>query len=176
MTVTSNLSLVSSCDRRVAMSGGGGGGSANEKHVRKYADSWPDGSGTSQADQVWSDDRSLGVGTETHDLQSLTQLDDNGATLRSGINFANVKEVLIRNTLAPGAKGTLRAGNAVANPWDGTGCMFEAAGGTSDLQPRRTPLRTRPPGGAGGAAASDLLLAALGATGTHEIPLNGAPV
>lgn len=176
MTVTSNLSLVSSCDRRVAMSGGGGGGSANEKHVRKYADSWPDGSGTSQADQVWSDDRSLGVGTETHDLQSLTQLDDNGATLRSGINFANVKEVLIRNTLAPGATGTLRAGNAVANPWDGTGCMFEAAGGTSDLQPGGTLLWTSPVGGAVGAAASDLMIEAIGATVTYEIQIKGDSV
>ena len=43
---------------------------------------WPTGTAVSQADEVWSDRRSLAVGGESLELDNLSQLDDAAAVLR----------------------------------------------------------------------------------------------
>jgi len=171
--VKSELLIVSSSVRGAALPGGG---AADANHVRKYSDSWASGSGTSQTDLAWSASRSLPVGTSTDDLQSLTQLDADGNTLSAGLNFANIKSVLIKNTLAPGATGTLRVGNAAANPWDGTGCLFRTATGDSDIEPGGSLLWTNPTGGAVAAGAKDFMYEAIGGTVTYEVQLKGDSV
>jgi len=168
MAITTSIALSFSALRAVAMSGS----SANEKHAKRADESWADGVGADQADEVWSDDRSLAVGTETHDLQSLTQLDDAGATLRSSISFDGVKALLIKNT---SATGILSIGGAGANPWDGAGTPFQVATGKIDIQPGGMLLWTAPTaaGGAVAAGAKDLLMEATVDTVTYEIVVLG---
>jgi len=164
MALQTSITLALSALRAVAMSGG----RADESHAKAPAYNFSNGVGVNQADQVWSDDRSLPVGTETHDLQSLTQLDDAGATLRSAISFDGIKALLIRNT---SATGILTVGGAAGTPWDGAGTPFAIATGKIDIHPGGVLLWVAPtaPGGAVAAGAKDLLMEATVATVTYEI-------
>jgi len=168
MALQTAVSLTLSALRAVPMSGS----RAEEAHSKSFSANWPDGAGAGAADQVWSDDRSLAVGTETHDLQSLTQLDDNGATLRSAISFDGVKALHVKNN---SATGTLTLGGAGANDWDGAGTPFQVATGKIDIQPGGVFLWLAPTagGGAVAAGAKDLLVEATVATVEYEIVVVG---
>jgi len=148
-------------------------GSVSSRHVVETDLSWPDGSGTSQADEVWSDSRSLPAGNETHDLNSLTQLDADGNTVRAAISFDNVKRLVIKNTLTAGAAGILTVGGGGVAPFEGSGTPFEAAGSTTDVVAGGEMVWTSPVGGVCTALVKDLLITAAGATVTYDILVIG---
>lgn len=149
-------------------------GSTVTKHVIESDLSWPDGSGTSQADEVWSYNKALPAGTETHDLNSLTQTDDDGNTLRSSISFDLVKRLVIRNNNTAGAAGILRVGaDAGGTPFEGSGTPFVSAGSTIDVVAGGEFVWTSPVGGDCSAGANDLKVVAAGATVDYDILVVG---
>lgn len=108
-------------------------GGSTIRHELEVALNILDGVDDGDADEVWTHNHDLATGTETHDLTNLTQLDANGSTVRSGINFAVVKLLMTVNREAVGTAGQLRMGGAGANPFDGDGSPFQVAGGKIDI-------------------------------------------
>lgn len=170
MALQTSISLAVFALRQVALNASGG--AARESHGDKVGLEWPDGSGTSEAEEVWSEQNALTVGTQDVDLTAVSQLDDNGDTLRTAA-FGAVKVVLVRNKNTPGGSGTLTVGGAAANPWDGAGTSFQVAGGKVDLPPGGVLLWAVPVGGAVSAGAKTLRLEATGATVTYEMVVIG---
>jgi len=73
-------------------------GGAKESHDFEYEVQWPSGTAASQANQVWSDTRTVNAAANDDlELDSLTQTDDAGATVRS-VSFSVVKGLFIKNT------------------------------------------------------------------------------
>ena len=172
MALTTSIDLTIGILRSVGLELSSGGSSAERRGI-SFTKAYADGSSDGQADQVWSDSRSLAAGTETHDLQSLTQLDSAGATLRSSISFANAKVFYVRNTTAVGTAGYLRIGGAAANPWDGTGTPFETATGQIDIDPGGVQLWISHDGGAISAGALNLEVESVTNTMTYDICVVG---
>ncbi len=149
-----------------------------ERYTVSDEDAYDDGDGDGQIDEVWMAKGSLAAGAnETHDLQSLTQTDDNGATVRGSISFDGVKHFEIRNTTATSAGGFLSIGEAAANIWDGAGTPF--AGGTGsttgiiDVQPGDSFRWTSRKGGTVSGSAKDVKIAATTAAQTYELIIGG---
>jgi len=87
---------------------------------------WANGSGTSEADEVWTDNITLGIGLFNNlDLNALAQTDALGAADRT-VDFVNIKAMMIRNTSAADyilvGGGTDCAG--AADAWSGVDTPF----------------------------------------------------
>jgi hypothetical protein len=96
-------------------------GTSKQLHqlIRKLQ--WPSGTGTSEANEVWSDSRSVNAAADDDlELDSLSQLTAAGATERS-VAFTVVKVVAIRNT---SAADYITVGGAGAASWAGAGYML----------------------------------------------------
>lgn len=103
-------------------------GSQKALHEIDVTLGWPSGTAASQADEIWSDTRTVNAAAfDNLDLTNLTQLDSSGGTLRSSISFAVVKLVLIRNVSTSGhvlVGGGTDNGSA-ADAWALAGGMFQ---------------------------------------------------
>jgi len=151
-----------------------------KSNVERYSiedeDVYDDGSGDGQIDEVWKHKGSLAAAAdETHDLQSLTQLDDDGATIRASISLDAVKHFELKNTTAPSVGGYLVIGAATANVWDGVGTLFSSGVGTEtiDVQPGDSIRWTSRKGGTVAAGAKDVKVAAVTAAQTYELIVGG---
>jgi len=134
-----------------------------------------DGTADGQVDEVYRWRGTISAAAiETFNLQSLTQLDDDGINFRTGISFDGIKGIAIRNHTSPSAGGYARIGeNSSVNPWDGTGCMISTATGTMDLGPGGTQIWTSRAGGAVTATERDLEIAAVTADQDIEVLIVG---
>lgn len=104
-------------------------GSLKEVHAVDFAATWPSGTSTSQADEVWSDTRTVNAAAHDNlDLTSLTQLDSSGGTVRAGISFAVIKAVHVVNTSSSGylVIGGGTDGAAAADAWALAGGMLSS--------------------------------------------------
>lgn len=133
------------------------------------------GTATSQTNLIWSDSRSLGVGTEDLELDNLTQLDSAGATLNAR-TFSVVKAICIKNTTS---SGTLIIGGGTGGA--GAADAFAGAGYpmVDDTDKITIPfggcfLWYDPVGVAVTNSATDILhVEATGATQTYQITIVG---
>jgi hypothetical protein len=97
-------------------------GSSNLFHKVAEALSWPSGTAASQADEVWSDSRTVNSGANDDlEMDNLSQVDSSGAAVRS-VSFAVVKLVFIRNV---STSGSLEVGAPGATAFAGTGYPFK---------------------------------------------------
>lgn len=136
------------------------------------------GTGDGEVDEVWKHIGSIAAAaSETHDLQSLTQLDGDGSSFRPSISFDGVKEIMIENTTLTSAGGFLTIGEAASNIWDGAGTPFSGGTGTTtgtfDLAPGDTFYWSSRAGGAVSGSAKDLKVGATTATQTYELQITG---
>jgi len=160
-------------ERRASASGG----TATEKAEYGRRGAMTSGTGTRQVDEAWSDtERSVAAAANDDiDLQSLTLLDDDGNTLRSGISFSKLKGLYIKNTSALDSTGHLVVGGAASNAWEGGGALLEGAGDTIRIAPGRTLLIEDDEGMAVGATSKVLRVAGVTATQTFDIWAVGNP-
>jgi hypothetical protein len=156
------------------------GGLTSTRELFTVASEVAFGSGTDDGDvdEVWKHEGSLAAAaSETHDLQSLTQLDDDGKTVRSSISFDGVKELILKNTTLASVGGFLTVGEAASNIWDGAGTPFSggtgSTTGTFDLAPGDVLYWSSRAGGAVSGSAKDLLVSATTATQTYELQIVG---
>ena len=91
--------------------------------------SYASGTGSGQVDEVWTSSATVADGVFVNlDLNALDQLDDDGVTIRSTINFANIKLIQVKNVTA-GATGYLTVGGgtdagSAADAWAGVTTAF----------------------------------------------------
>ena len=133
------------------------------------------GTGALQCDEQWFDTRSLAVGNEVHDLQTLVQNDADGGVLRPAISFQGIKGFAIENTTAVSVGGHLLIGAAVANPWDGGGAIINTAAAQLRLNAGGTIMiiMRDATGMPVTATESDLRIESVGQTQTYNIDLVG---
>jgi len=110
-----------------------------------------DGSGTSQADTVWSDSRDYTVGHTNFDLNAMLQLNTDGDTVRT-LNFANLKLVAIRSKESAGGSGYAEIGGgtdggAAADAWAGITTMFKVDAAITSVYPGGLLVWYNPTGG-----------------------------
>lgn len=94
-------------------------GTNTARHALELALRWASGTGSSEADAVWSDTRTVNAAAHDNlDLTSLTQVDSSGTTVRT-VAFAVIKAILIVNTSTSGylAVGGGTDGAAAADAW-----------------------------------------------------------
>lgn len=104
-------------------------GSLKEGHAVDFSAVWPSGTSDSQANEVWSDERTVNAAAHDNlDLTSLTQLDSGGSTIRSGVTFSVIKAVFVYNTSSSGylVVGGGTDGAAAADAWALAGGMFSS--------------------------------------------------
>jgi hypothetical protein len=133
------------------------------------------GTAASEIDLVWSDSRSLAVGTEQLELDNLTQLDSAGATLNAR-TFSVVKAILIRNTTASGLLtiGGGTGGAGAADAFAGAGYPMVADSDKIDIPFGGFFFWYDPAGAAVTNGATDVLeVEATTATQTYEIAIIG---
>ena len=124
-TLASKLKLRLEATRTVGLDQG----TQRATHAVDVDTTLPDGTSASQADEVWSDSRTVNAGAhDNHDLTDLDQLDDDGDTVRSGITFAGgVVALAIENKSSSDylevGGGTDGAG--AADAWAGAGLLFK---------------------------------------------------
>ncbi len=110
-------------------------GTTKALHLTEEALSWPSGTGSGLADEVWSDSRTVNSGADDNlELDNLSQLDSGGNTLRT-VQFDKVKLVFIRNTSATDSItiGGGSTGAGAADAFAGTGYPFVADNDTADV-------------------------------------------
>lgn len=96
-------------------------GNVIDSNRLSYSETLANGSGSSQAQKVWHDERTLAAGaTETLDLNALTNSAFGGTVT---VNFSTVKFLAIVVTTA--STGYLQIGGAASNEWY---APFAAAG------------------------------------------------
>jgi len=146
-------------------------GTQTETHAVSIDYQWPNGTGLSKADAVWSDTRSLGVGTELLDLTALVQLDAAAKTIRT-VNLDKVKYIRIKNTTTAATTGYLEIGAGGANPW--IGALWKAADDTTTV-PFLSVLEWGDPSGVAVVAGTGMTInvQAFTATQTYEILIIG---
>ena len=117
MSVSTTIDLRVEAARSVALDQG----SSKQLHQLLRTLRWPSGTGTSEANEVWSDSRSVSAaGNDDLELDSLAQLTAAGATERT-VAFTVIKVIAIRNT---SAADYLTVGGAGASSWAGAGFML----------------------------------------------------
>lgn len=134
---------------------------------------YTDGTADGQVDESWDDARSLATGSETLDLQSLTQLDADGGTVRSGISFTKVKVFHLINTTDTSSTGHLLVGGAATNAWEGSGALIEGAGDKIRLAPGEELIVRSTTGKTVSAGSKDLKIESVTADQTYTLLLAG---
>ena len=153
-------------------------GSFREPHVVDYDVTWPTGTAVNQADEVWSDSRSLAVGSENLDFTALPQVTSTGVAVRT-VAFAVIKAIIIRNTSASGrlVVGGGSTGAGAADAFAGTGYPFATDASETEIPFGGAWVWTDPTGVAVTNGATDILhIEAVGATQTYEIEIVGEAV
>ena len=153
-------------------------GANNETIGALVSLAWPNGTATSQVNEIWSEgSRSLAASAnDAFDLTSLTQLDAAGATVRPAVAFSVVKLVYIRNTSATGSLivgGGTGAGGA-SDAWALATGLLSADAATTNVSAGGFLLWTDPAGVAVTNTSADVLnLQGVGATQTYDIIIMG---
>lgn len=123
---------------------------------------WASGSGTSQADEMFTDALSITAAAFSNlDLTALTQT---GAAAESDrtVTFANVKGLLVVNTTAAGTGGYLTIGGgtdaaSAADAWAGNDCAFRTDASISVIPEGGFFFWASPTGGTVTNATADIL-------------------
>jgi len=136
---------------------------------------WASGSGTSQADEIWSHgDSIIATAFDNWQLDSLAQLDADDATIRTVV-FANVKVLIVKNTTAAGTAGYLLLGGgtdngSAADAWAGVDTAFATDASINTVIPGGAFVWVSPVGGTVTNTSKDVLsLGAITSTMTYEI-------
>lgn len=131
---------------------------------------WPDGTSTSEADEVFIDksvELTVAASPDDIDLNSLGQVDGDDDAVRT-VNLAKVKAFWIQNE---SSTGSLEVGGAAAQAWTG---MLKAANDVLVIPAGGSVLIVLPAGVAVTNGVADTLrLTAVGATQTYTIMLVG---
>ena len=150
-------------------------GAGSIRHAIEQSANLPSGTADGQVNEIWSDTRTLAVGSENLELDNLTQLDSAGATMRT-VAFAVVKGIVVRNTSASGriALGGGTTGAGAADAFAGAGYPFAADASEVDIPFGGCWSWYDPVGVAVTNAATDILhVEAFTATQTYEIVIIG---
>ena len=153
-------------------------GNVGGQHTITQDVAYAAGTASSEVDLVWSDSRTLPIGTEQLDLTNLTQLDSAGATVNARI-FSKVKAIMFVNTTAIGTAGALifgggTGGAGAADAWAGNEHPSATDASRFVLTPGGSAHWTIPAGAAVTNASQDILeVQAIGAEMTYEIVIIG---
>lgn len=153
-------------------------GSVTEPHRVDYDVTWPDGTAVSQADEVWSDRRTLAIGGESLELDALPQTTSAGGAMRT-VAFGVVKGIIIRNTSTSGRLviGGGSTGAGAADAFAGTGYPFATDAAEAEIPFGGAWAWFDPTGVAVTNGATDILrVEAVGAQQTYEIEIVGEAV
>lgn len=129
MSVTTSINIRLAALRTIALDGGG---SQAARHVAELLLSWPDGTDDSEANEVWSERRTVNAGANDDlQLDNLTQLDADGNTVRN-VSLANAKLIWVRNR---STTGSLRVGGAGGASFAGSGYPLQDDSDTANVRP-----------------------------------------
>ena len=147
-------------------------GSVDQEMASVLSKTLASGTGTSEADLVWMDTRTVNSGANDDlNLTDLDLTDTSSTVVEAGLNFAIVKAILIISENAAGGSGNMTLGNATT-AFDGAGTPFVSAGSTSDVMPGGF-FFWYSPVGASTSGANELRVAGVTANQTYRVAILG---